>query len=70
MRKNQLLEKLRANQVVLGLTNMYPAAGIIEGMGRGWDFIWIDGQHGEMSYDSCLHATQACAATGIDSLIR
>tara|TARA_B100000809_G_scaffold104721_1_gene103215 strand:+ start:118 stop:921 length:804 start_codon:yes stop_codon:yes gene_type:complete len=70
MRKNQLLEKLRADQVVLGLTNMYPASGIIEGMGRGWDFIWIDGQHGEMSYDSCLHATQACTATGIDSLIR
>lgn len=70
MSQNRLFEQLRAGQVILGLANMYPAAGIIEGMCKGWDFVWIDGQHGEMSYDSCLRAAQAATATGIDSLIR
>lgn len=55
---------------MLGLCNMYPAPGIILGMAKDWDFVWIDGQHGEMSYDAIRHATLACAAIGVDSLIR
>ena len=67
---NALLEKLDADQVVFGLSNMYPAPGIIEGMCGGWDFVWIDAQHGEMSYDSCLHAMHAAAAVGIETVLR
>ena len=70
MRVNILAEKLRAGKVVLGLCNMYPASGIIEGMCPGWDFVWIDGQHGEMSYDACLHAVQAAMATDVETLLR
>ena len=70
MHENLLFEKLRAGEVALGLCNMYPASGIIEGMCTGWDFVWIDGQHGEMSYQPILHATQAAMAVGVESLIR
>ncbi len=70
MRANVLFNKLRAGDVVLGLCNMYPAPGIIEGMCRGWDFVWIDGQHGQLSYDGCLNAMLAASATGIETLIR
>ena len=70
MRPNMMIEKIRAGHTVVGLANMYPASGIIEGMCRGWDFVWIDGQHGEMSIDACLHAVQAAAATGIETLLR
>jgi len=70
MRKNILAEKLRAGEIVLGLCNTYPASGIIEGMCHGWDFVWIDGQHGEMSYDSILHALQAAAGVGIETVVR
>ena len=31
---------------------VYPAAGIIEGMCKGWDFVWLDGQHGQFDYAS------------------
>jgi 2-keto-3-deoxy-L-rhamnonate aldolase RhmA len=70
MRPNVLAEKLRAGKVVLGLNNMYPASGIIESMCRGWDFVWIDGQHGQHTYDSLLHAVQAAAATDVESFVR
>lgn len=70
MSANRLRERLRAAQVAIGLVNTYPASGIIEGMCRGWDFVWIDGQHGEMSYEAVLHAVQAAAATGVDALVR
>lgn len=70
MRTNRLIEKLRAGQVVAGLVNTYPASGIIEGICRGWDFVWIDGQHGEMSYDAALRAVQAAAAAGVESILR
>ena len=67
---NPLLEQLRRGEVALGLCNMYPASGIIECMCRGWDFLWVDGQHGEMGYDGVLHAVQAASAVGIPALLR
>ena len=70
MKTNPLLEILRDGKIALGVTQMYPASGIIESMCKGWDFVWIDAQHGEMSYDAVLHATQAATATGVASLIR
>ena len=68
--KNLMIERLRAGEFLLGLTNMYPASGIIEGMAKEWDFVWIDAQHGEMSYDSVLCAVQAAMAVGVDTLVR
>lgn len=70
MRPNILAEKLRNGKIVLGLNNMYPASGIIEGMCAGWDFAWVDGQHGQHSVESILHALQAAMAIGVDTLLR
>jgi len=70
VQSNRLLEKLSAGKVVLGLTNMYPASGILEGMCQGWDFVWLDGQHGEHDYRSLLHAVQCADRMGIDAMIR
>lgn len=68
--QNKLFEMLRQGKVALGLVNMYPAPGILEGMGKGWDFVWIDGQHGEMSYEPILHAVQTARGVGIETMIR
>ena len=70
MAKNEFLEKLRAGDVLLGLGNMYPAAGIIEGMCAGWDYAWIDAQHGQMSYDSALAAMRAADVIGVSTVLR
>jgi 4-hydroxy-2-oxoheptanedioate aldolase len=70
MHPNRLLQRLRAGQACLGLAYCYPAPGIIELMCRGWDFVWIDGQHGQLNYQDLLSATRAATATGVDSMIR
>lgn len=44
----------------LGLGIMYPSPGIIERIGPDWDWIWIDGQHGELEYNDILTAVRAC----------
>ena len=65
-----LRQKLKEGQVLLGVSHSYPAAGIIEGMCRGWDVVWIDVQHGEHSYDSVEHTQRAAEVMGIDTLLR
>ena len=67
---NLLIDKLNEGNVALGLAYTYPAAGIIEAMLPGWDFVWIDGQHGQLSYDSCLHAVHASAVAGVETVLR
>ena len=68
--KNALFRKLREGKVVLGVCNMYPAAGIIEGMCQGWDFVWIDGQHGQHSYETIMQAIRTADFLGVASVVR
>ncbi len=70
MFENRFLARLAAGEALLGFCNMYPAAGIIEGMAQGWDFCWIDGQHGEMSYDSLMHAIRTAQLMKLETLVR
>ena len=71
MRPNILFDQLRDGKVSLGLALMYKDAGLVEGMYReGWDWIWIDGQHGQLSYDGCLAAVRASEAVGLETIVR
>jgi len=64
------VERLRNGQTQLGFCVMYPAAGIIEGVGRDWDWFWIDGQHGQFGYTDLLNAVRACDVMGKPAFIR
>lgn len=57
---NTFIEKLRQGKPQLGLCVMYPAPGIIERIGSDWDWIWIDGQHGQFGYQDILGMVRAC----------
>lgn len=70
MADSRLLSQLKEGQVLLGLCQMYPAAGIVEGMCPGWDFVWIDGQHGEMTYTSIMNSLRAAQLLGIETIVR
>jgi len=48
-----------AQRPLLGFSLMYPAPGIAERVGPDWDWMWIDGQHGEHDYASILGAVRA-----------
>ncbi len=49
---------------------MYAAAGIIEGMGAGWDFSWIDMQHGQHDFASTLGAIRAAECMKLHPVVR
>jgi len=44
----------------IGLCIMYPSPGVIERIGPDWDWIWLDGQHGEIGYSEMLQLVRAC----------
>lgn len=54
----------------LGLAVMYPAPGVVERIGPDWDWVWIDGQHGEMGYDETLQLVRACDLIERPALVR
>ena len=58
-RENPLARSLRQG-LQMGLAITYPASGIIERIGPDWDWLWIDGQHGELGYSDILAAVRAC----------
>lgn len=67
---NPFRDAVREGRVLLGLCHTYPAAGIVEGMCRGWDFVWIDAQHGQIDLRAALESLRVADAMGLASLLR
>lgn len=67
---SSFLERLAAGQTQIGMCNMYPSPGILERIGSDWDFIWIDGQHGQLDYNDMIAQVRACEHAGTASLVR
>lgn len=54
-----------------GINCMYPAPGVIERIGPDWDWIWIDGQHGQVAgYETMLAMVRACNLIGKPAFVR
>lgn len=70
MEPTRLRERLADGEILLGFSNNYPSAALIETVGAMWDFLWIDGQHGQFSYDNALTAVRTADMVGTDSLLR
>ncbi|HWB54521.1 MAG TPA: aldolase/citrate lyase family protein [Tepidisphaeraceae bacterium] len=54
----------------LGLAITYPSPGIVERIGADWDWIWIDGQHGEIGYNDILGLVRACDLIQRPAIVR
>jgi len=62
---------MNGDRVRLGLCMMFPAPGIIEEIGRDWDWIWLDGQHGQLGgYEQMLAMVRACDYVGKPAYVR
>jgi 2-keto-3-deoxy-L-rhamnonate aldolase RhmA len=70
MSASSLRAKLNGGERVLGVCNTYPAAGVLESVGKGWDLVWIDGQHGQMGVGDLLNAVRAGSAMGVETVVR
>lgn len=50
---------------------MFAEPGIIERIGKEWDWIWIDGQHGTyMGMEKVLAVVRACNIAGVKGIVR
>ncbi len=59
------------DQIYLGFCSSYPAPGIIERVGADWDWIWLDGQHGQIpGYDTMLSMVRACNFVKVPAYLR
>jgi 4-hydroxy-2-oxoheptanedioate aldolase len=65
-----LKEQLTSGAPQLGLCIMYPSPGVVERIGGEWDWVWIDGQHGELGYDDILGLVRACDLVGTPAMVR
>ena len=54
----------------LGLCVMYPSPGVVERIGGDWDWIWVDGQHGQIGYSELLNLVRACDLIQRPALVR
>lgn len=54
----------------LGLCVMYPSPGAVERIGPDWDWIWLDGQHGQIGYGEMLQLVRACDLVQRPALVR
>ena len=65
-----LRKMLDEGRPLLGLSVMYPSPGAVERIGADWDWMWLDGQHGEMGYEQTLALVRACDLIGRPAVVR
>lgn len=65
-----LRELVQRGQSPFGLALCYNCPGIVERVGRDWDWIWVDAQHGQFSYDDVVSAVRAVEVVGGRAVLR
>jgi len=63
-------DRLQRGETLLGILQHYPCVAILETIGCDWDFVWIDAQHGQFSYESTLDAVRVADLLGLETLLR
>ena len=63
--------KLEAGERAYGVTFQLPSPELVEVAGyTGYDFAWIDAEHGTMDLGDINHLIRAADASGIDAIVR
>ncbi|MHB1417506.1 MAG: HpcH/HpaI aldolase family protein [Chloroflexota bacterium] len=71
MLKNTAKEKILAGQPIVGPTIGFPSPQMVEIFGRiGFDFVFIDCEHGIITTESCEEMVRAAEVVGISPLVR
>lgn len=70
MNRTSFRNALESGAPRFGINMMYPLPGAIERIGPDWDWIWIDGQHGEIGYANMLAMVRACNQIGKPAFVR
>lgn len=64
------MSALAAGVPQIGLSVAYPSPGAVERIGPDWDWMWIDGQHGQLGYSDVQSIIRACDLIQKASIVR
>jgi 4-hydroxy-2-oxoheptanedioate aldolase len=68
---NKVKAQLAANRVVIGAKVDLPSPDIVEMVGgAGYDFVWIDREHGPFDLEMSVHMMRAADCTGTTPIVR
>jgi len=71
MRQNTLKARLREGKTAFGVMLNLPSPELVELVGLlGFDWVFIDAEHGPMSVETCEHMVRAAETVGITPMIR
>lgn len=70
MYENKLLTQIKNRKTAYGFSVNFPEPTMLECITQGWDFVWLDAQHGLMDYKDLLQCSIACRAAAINTIIR
>jgi 4-hydroxy-2-oxoheptanedioate aldolase len=70
MSDNRLFVALRSGRALVGFSNTLAAEGLVEAVGRGFDFVWIDAQHGHHSVATAREAVREAQQINVAAVIR
>ena len=70
MYENALIKNLKEGKHVYGFSVNFPEPAVIECVTAGWDYVWLDAQHGLMDYKDLLNCSIAARAAGVSTIIR
>ena len=71
MRENQLKRMFREGKAAVGATAPFHTPEAVEMMGLlGFDFVFLDGEHGGLGPESCQSLVRAAQLSGIEPIVR
>jgi len=68
---HRIRAKLEAGEKAYGIAVQLPSPEIVEAVGwTGYDFVWIDAEHGSLDFSEIRELIRAADAADIDALVR
>jgi 4-hydroxy-2-oxoheptanedioate aldolase len=68
--RNRLRKALASGRPVIGFASTLAADGLVESAAEGFDFVWIDGQHGHHSAATARGAVREAQRMGLCAVVR
>lgn len=66
----RMAAKMALGKPIFGTSLRFYDPGIVEMMGKDWDFVWIDLQHGTIDVTHLFNIVRACDLVGVSAIVR
>jgi len=71
MKHNILKDKIAKGEPAIGAAISFPSPGLVDFCGfAGFEWIFIDAEHGPIGWTECLEMCRACDSHGMSSIVR